>query len=306
MLKNPTLGVAVITHRAKHHLPFCLPPLLQSPLKPRVLVVNSSSHDGTVELALELGVETLVIPRAEFNHGTTREKARKHLNTDIVIMVTPDAYAVSNELVEKLVAPIVQGKSSVSYARQLPHDGAGFFEAFSREFNYPNTSHIRSLADVKQYGVYTYFCSDSCAAYLNAALDEIGGFPAVLTGEDTVCAAKLLTKGHSIAYVAEAMVKHSHGYSLKQEFRRHFDTGLARKDYQHLLVGCGRDEKRGKEYAVALTKRLMKEKPHLLPYASLQTLVKFVGYRLGRASVNAPHWWKKALSSQDFYWIKKS
>ena len=37
--------------------------MLSSPLHPRVLVVNSSSNDGTVEEAEKLGAEVLVIPR---------------------------------------------------------------------------------------------------------------------------------------------------------------------------------------------------------------------------------------------------
>lgn len=305
-MKHPTIGVAVITYRAKHHLPFCLPPFLTSPLKPRVVVVNSSSHDGTVELAQEMGAETFVIPRGEFNHGTTREKARQHLNTDIIVMVTPDAYATDNQVLEKLVTPIILKKSSAAYARQIPHDGADIFEAFPREFNYPPTSHLRSLKDVDTYGVYTYFCSDSCAAYSNQALDEVGGFPPVLTGEDTVVVAKLLQKGHSIAYVAEACVKHSHRYTLWQEFQRHFDTGLARKEYGHLLALGGRDEKRGQEYVASLMRRLMREQPLLLPYAALQSMMKWMGYRIGRSSGKAPLWFKKALSSQDFYWTYNS
>lgn len=301
-MKDPTIGVAVITYRAKHHLPFCLPPFLTSPLKPRVVVVNSSSNDGTVELAQEMGAEILIVPRAEFNHGTTREKARQYLNTDIVVMVTPDAYAADKHVLEKLVAPIILKKSSASYARQIPHDDADIFESFAREFNYPSTSHLRSLKDINTYGVYTYFCSDSCAAYSNKALDEVGGFPAVLTGEDTVVVAKMLQKGRSIAYVAEACVKHSHRYTLWQEFQRHFDTGLARKEYGHLLQLGGCDEKRGKDYVVSLVGRLMREQPLLIPYAGLQSLIKWIGYRLGRSSGKAPLWFKKALSSQDFYW----
>lgn len=301
-MKSPTIGIAIITYKAKHHLPFCLPPLMQSPLKPRIVVVNSSSQDGTVELAKEMGVETLIIPRSEFNHGTTRERARHYLNTDIVIMMTPDAYALDAQMVEKLVTPIIQGKASASYARQLPHDGADFFESFPRDFNYPIKSHIRSLADIKTYGIYTYFCSDSCAAYLNSALDEIGGFPSVLIGEDTVVVAKLLFKGHAIAYVADACVKHSHRYSLWQEFQRHFDTGLARKEYSNLLKAEGGDGKRGREYVACLTHRLMREKPFLLPYAYLQTFVKWIGYQIGKASTRAPLWLKKAFSGQDFYW----
>ncbi len=302
MMKTPTIGVVIPTYNAKRHLPFCLPPLLQSPLKPRVLVIDSSSHDGTVDLAKEMGVETLVIHQTEFNHGTTREKARQYLNTDIIVMVTQDAYAVDKHVLGKLIEPLISKQASAAYARQLPHDGADIFESFARDFNYPSTSHLRTINDVNTYGVYTYFCSDSCAAYSNQALNEVGGFPAVLTGEDTVVVAKMLQKGHTIAYVAEACVKHSHGYTLWQEFQRHFDTGLARKTYGHLLQAGGGDEKRGKEYVICLMNHLKQEKPTLLPYACLHVLAKWLGYRIGRSLENAPPWLKKALSSQKFYW----
>lgn len=298
-----TIGVAVITHCARHHMERCLPPLLRSPLNPKVVVVNSSSQDGTVERAREMGADTLVIPRKEFNHGSTREKVRKYLGTDIVVMITPDAYAIDEHMLGHLIAPIQKGIASVSYARQLPHDGADFLESFARIYNYPKESHVRAIGHASQYGVYTLFCSNACAAYNNQALDEIGGFPTVLLGEDTFAVAKLLKRGHQIAYVAEALVKHSHRYSLLQEFRRNFDTGLARKLHEDLIREYGRDEKRGKEYVKQMCKQLWKEKPHLLPYAYLQTLAKFVGYKLGRRCVKAPLWIKKALSSQDFYWV---
>ena len=171
---SPTVGIAIITHCAKHHLPRCLPPLLHSPLQPRVLVVNSSSCDGTVEEAERLGAETLIIPRREFNHGATRERARRHLSCDITLMMTPDAYATGPGMVEELIAPIVNGKSSIAYARQLPHHGADPLTCFSRRFNYPTKSHVRGLDDLPKHGIYTFFCSDACAAYSNAALKEIG------------------------------------------------------------------------------------------------------------------------------------
>lgn len=298
----PTIGVAVITHASKYHLPRCLPVFLNSPLKPRVLVVNSSSHDGTVEIAKALGAETLVIPRSKFNHGATRELARKHLQTDIVVMITPDAYAAHTDLLEVLTKPLIEQQAAVAYARQIPHEGADFFESFPREFNYPPKSHFRSLLDSDNHGVYTFFCSNSCAAYLNSALDEIGGFEPVLLGEDTVAVARLLHRGHKIAYVANAVVHHSHRYSLLQEFQRSFDTGLARKQYRHLIAAGGKDSKRGKAYALELGKRLWRENRSLLPYAFLQTTVKWLGYQCGKLSFKAPKWVKKSLSSQDFYW----
>ena len=300
-----SIGIAVITHTSKHHLPHCLPPLLNSPLKPRVLVVNSSSNDGTVEEAERLGAETLVIPRKEFNHGTTRERARQFLGTDIVVMMTPDAYASGPEMLGKLIAPIVEGSASISYARQIPHEGASFFEAFPRAFNYPEKGHVRGLKDRQKFGSYTFFCSDSCCAYLNSALDSIGGFPSVLIGEDTVVTALLLKLEHKISYTADAVVKHSHRYGLGQEFRRHFDTGLARKQMKLLLAIGGRDEKRGVHYVKALVGQLVKKHPHLLPYAFLQTFIKWFGYRLGRLCTRAPIWLRGALSGQGFYWVSK-
>lgn len=295
-----SIGVIFITHGAKKHLTKCLPPLLASPLKPRVLVVNSSSHDGTVELAQSLGAETLVIPRRQFNHGVTREFARRYLKTDIAVMMTPDAYALDHTLLEQLVEPLLTKNASISYARQIPHDGADFFETFPRHFNYPEQSELRSVKEIDRYGVYTFFCSNTCAAYRNSALDEIGGFEPVLFGEDTIAVAKLLKKGHAIAYEAKAIVKHSHRYTLKQEFKRHFDIGLARRQQKALLAG--KDAPRGRKFAKKMLAILIRQHPHLLLYGALQLAMKWLGYRIGRASLKAPRWWKRACSSQDFYW----
>jgi len=303
ILNNPSIGVVFITHESKKHLPHCLPPLINSSLKPRILVVNSSSEDGTVELAERMGVETLVIPRVKFNHGTTREQARKHLNTDIVVMMTPDAYALDHRLLENLVQPLIRGEADVSYARQIPHDGADLLVSFHRKFNYPSESHFRSFEDIRKYGVYTFFCSDACAAYLNSALNKVGGFPPVLFGEDTCVVAALLKNGHKIYYAAEAIVKHSHQYSLKQEFQRHFDIGVSRREFSHLLRSAGSDSARGFEFVSQLFKLLIKEKPALIPKAIGQTFSKWLGYKIGWASLYAPLWLKKMCSSQDFYWV---
>jgi len=296
---SDSIGVIFITHRGKKHLPFCLPPILSSPLKPRVLVVNSSSGDGTVEMAQSMGVETLLIPRYQFNHGTTREYARHFLKSDIVVMMTPDAYPEDNRVLEKLVIPLLKREASVSYARQIPHHGAGCLEAFSRAFNYPLHVEQRTLADLGKLGVYTFFCSNACAAYRNAALDEVGGFEPVLFGEDTVVVSKLLRKGHTLHYAADALVRHSHAYTLWQEFKRHFDIGLSRKSYAHLLTGGGTDSKRGREYARQLLKQTKS------PYALFHLLAKWSGYQIGSHSSTAPDWWKKILSSQDFYWVSE-
>lgn len=303
-MNSQTIGIAIPTLNAAHLLPKCIPPLLASPEKPRILIIDSSSKDQTVKVAEKFGIEIIVIPRDTFNHGTTRDIARKHLGTDIVIMMTPDAIAVDNQMIGKLIQPIVEEKAVASYARQIPHDHAEFFEAFPREFNYPPAGHIRNISDIERYGIYTFFCSDSCAAYLNSALEGIGGFQKVLIGEDTVAVAQLLRKGYSVSYTADAIVKHSHDYSLIQEFRHYFDTGIARRSYANLIECPTTDGQRGKQYVTAMLKKLIKEKPTLLPYAILQSIIKWAGYRIGHASMNAPLWFKRRCSGHPGYWKK--
>ncbi len=295
----------IITHAAKDHLARCLPPVLGSSLRPRVLVVNSSSQDGTVEAARGLGAETLVVPRREFNHGATREKARKHLGTPIVVMLTPDAYLENEETLGKLVQPLLEERASVSYARQTARVGADFFESFPRQYNYPATSHVRSIADVATHGVYTFFCSNSCAAYRNTALDEIGGFQPVLTNEDYFAAARLLRQGHKIAYVAEAVACHSHRYTLLAEFRRYFDTGYVRAENPWVNEIVGQAEKRGLGFASAMLRELARTKPWLIPYAMAQTGAKWAGYRTGFLFYRAPVRLKRRLSAQDYYWTSE-
>lgn len=295
-------GVAIITHRARQHLARCLPPILESRVAERVLVVNSSSNDGTVELARELGAETLVIPRNEFNHGLTRERARRELGAPVVVMMTPDAYLTRPEGLAQLVETMADERVGLAYARQIAHDGAGPLEVFARDFNYPCESQRRSFADLGDYGVYTYFCSSTCAAYSNAALDAIGGFRPVLTAEDTLAAALMLRRGYQIAYVADAVVKHSHRYSLGQEFRRYFDTGYMRRQHRELLAASESDEARGRRFVGALVQRLYKDAPWLIPYAIAQSVVRVAGYRLGKLGPRLPIAMRKLLSAQDYYW----
>ena len=150
--RSTSIGVAILTYNSEHHLPHCLPPLEGY----KVLVVDPDSKDGTVSIALRMGAEVLSIPYKEFNHGLTREKARHHLGTDIVVFMTPDAYGKPG-FIDKLVEPIVQGKSSLAYARQLPKLGSSPFEALPRQLNYPETSHTRSWEEREKWGSFLFF-----------------------------------------------------------------------------------------------------------------------------------------------------
>lgn len=302
LLPQPSVGVAIITHHARHLLARCVEPIMASPLRPRIIVVNSSSNDGTVSLARQLGVEVLIVPREEFNHGTTRELVRQKLGTDIAVMLTPDAHAVDAGFLERLLRPLLSGRVAVAYARQLPRLAADPIERFNREFNYPLQSAIRGGQDYARIGNAAHFCSNSAAAWSNAALDEIGGFEAALVSEETIAVARLMRAGHKIAYVADAEIVHSHPASLVGDFRRQFDIGYGRSLNASVLLAHGPDERRGAVYAKALARRLWHADKRLLPRAMANLAARYLGYRLGRTGPKLPRQLASLLSSQDFYW----
>jgi rhamnosyltransferase len=269
-----------------------------------ILILDSSSTDDTIKICKRFVCDIKIISRSDFNHGATREMARNLVDTEIVVFLTQDAIPVDNTI-ELLITPIQAGRASASYARQIPRTGANIFEAFQRVFNYGSKPQVRSIKNVDKYGVYTFFCSNSCAAWSNTALDKIGGFKPTLTNEDYIACAELLIKGLKVAYVPEAKVIHSHKYSLFDEFRRMFDTGYVRAERPWIQEMVGNASKRGAGYFVALIKKLALENPFLIPYAFLQTTFKYIGYKIGFNALKFPKWLKKSLSGQKYYWTSK-
>lgn len=300
-----TVGIAILTLNALGDLPRLLPLVMSEPTPKRVVIFDSSSIDGTIGwVEAQTGLELERIRREDFNHGATREYARKFLGTDIVVFLTQDVLPEPGWL-ESLVSPILRGDVVVAYARQLPHVGADIFESFPRVFNYPTGSQRRTLADVGKYGVYTFFCSDSCSAYLNQALDEIGGFEPTLTNEDYFAVARLLQAGGAISYVAEAEVKHSHRYALREEFNRYFDTGYVRAENPWVTEIVGQAEARGSAMVSRFLSVLLLTAPWLIPYAILQIGAKWLGYRMGFMGHRCPRRWCWRFSSQKYYWSSK-
>lgn len=300
-----TIGVAILTLNGATELAACVTSIKACVPNDMILVVDSSSSDDTVVVARSLGLRVHIIQQRMFNHGLTRELARKLLGTDIVVMVTQDAISARPNSIMTLVSPLLDGLADISYGRQLPKNGADIFESFPREFNYPARSQIRRLTDANQFGSFTFFCSDSFAAYKQSSLDAVGGFPTVLTNEDYFAVARILRNGGAIAYVAEATVLHSHRYTLKQEFQRYFDTGYVRGERPWVQKLVGNAEGHGASMVKALFIRLIKTQPCLIPYAILQVGAKWLGYRIGFYSIKAPLWWKRALSGQKYYWTSK-
>ena len=269
------------------------------------LVVDSSSSDGTDFTSLPADFGWLQIASADFNHGSTRNLAMTHLPTDldVVVFMTQDALLADPKALSRLVSVFSDPVVGCAFGRQLPHANATPVAAHARFFNYPSHSHFVSLVDKARLGLKACFLSNSFAAYRVADLQAVGGFPSdVILGEDMSVAARLLMAGKSVAYVADACAYHSHNYSVMQEFRRYFDTGVFHAHSPWLLAEFGSASGEGLRFVRSELAYLWRHAPGWIPSALVRTAAKLIGYRLGRLESRWPLWFKRWCSMHKGYW----
>lgn len=269
------------------------------------LVVDSCSDDGTNFTSLPTDSRCIQIPAASFNHGGTRNLSLQHLppTTNVVVFMTQDALLADMDALQKLVSAFDDPTVACAFGRQLPHADATALAAHARLFNYPDASRVVSLADKDRLGLKTCFMSNSFAAYRVTDLLAVGGFPSnVILGEDMAVAARLLLAGKRVAYQAGACVYHSHNYTPLEDFRRYFDTGVFHAREQWLLDAFGGASGEGLRFVKSELRYLLKNAPWLIPSALLRTVLKLLGYRLGRAEAHLPLALKRRLSMFNGFW----
>ena len=254
-------------------------------LKPdEILIVDSSSEDGTLELCRKHErVEVISINREEFDHGRTRDMAIRRAKGDLILFLTQDAVPADEHYVENLTAPLIKGLAAIASGRQLPKADARPAEKLVRAFNYPEISFIRSEEDLPRLGIKTFFFSDACSAYKKEVYLALGGFDyPVLTDEDLFFAAKLIYAGEKIAYCADAAVYHSHNLSLKEQYRRNYIQGVEFKRHEELLKNVSL-ESEGFKMVKYVLKGLIKEGKALCAIGfCFDCAARFLGSRAGR------------------------
>ncbi|MDD3834992.1 MAG: hypothetical protein PHS42_05920 [Sulfurimonas sp.] len=247
--------------------------------KCRVVLISSSGE------LIEGEYETIVIDKKEFNHANTRNMALLHVS-DFYLFMTQDATPFDEYLIENLLNAFSDEDVVVSYARQIPYEGAHISERFARERNYPNVSIVKSRDDIKTLGIKTFFSSDSCAMYRGDYFRRVGGFKKDLnTSEDMEFAARAILDNKKIAYSAEARVYHSHVYGVSDLFKRYLAIGKFFKEnawVQESIKESASTEKTGAKQAFEELRYVAAREPSALLKSFLFIVVKYVGYSLGR------------------------
>ncbi|MBD5469587.1 MAG: glycosyltransferase [Lachnospiraceae bacterium] len=240
----------------------------------------------------------------EFDHAGTRRKAVKYSSADVFVCMTQDAVPTDKSLIQKLVDALMKEEDiAAAYARQLARPDCRAIEQFTRKFNYPDESRVKSAADIQKLGIKTFFCSNVCSAYSRKIYDALGGFEKrAIFNEDMIYAGHAVKAGKKIAYVAEAEVVHSHNFTCMQQFRRNFDLGVSQSDHPEVFAGISSESEGSKLVGDTIRHLWMTKKKRLIPYLFVSSGFKLIGYRLGKAYRHLPAKAVRWCSSNRNYW----
>ena len=108
-------------------------------------------------------VEVHHIKKEEFDHGKTRDYgASLAKEADILMFMTDDAIPKDKYMVENLIKAFDDPIVTAAYGRQMADPEKNYIEYYTRIFNYPLESRVKTKEDLDTLGIKTFFCSNVC------------------------------------------------------------------------------------------------------------------------------------------------
>ena len=286
----------------------------QTMLPARVLLLNTVDGDEDGQLTQSVDkfrdcfpvLSVFHVDRKDFDHGGTRHLGMSFADTGLVLCMTQDAVPKDRHLISSLARWFEDPLVAAAYGRQLALRGSSPEERFTRSFNYPDTSRVKSKDDLEELGIKTFFCSDVCAMWRRETYFEMGGFERrTIFNEDMILAGKMIRSGYRIVYDADAEVWHSHSYSCVKQLKRNFDLGVSQADHPEVFsmaASTGEGIRMVKQNAAWL---LRSGNGLRIPKLILDCAFRYLGYSLGKRYRKLPRRLILKLTDNRMYWEKQ-
>ena len=300
--KNP----GAIFHRVLDHI------LAQeAPWPFEVIVIDSGSADGTVEYARSKpGVTVIGIPPQAFAHGRTRNLGISRGCGEFMVLVTADALPTDNRWLTNLVGAVEQHPSiagafgrHIAYPHASPFTKRDIEDHFAGFVGYPQivnqyTDRQRYASDVG-WRQFLHFYSDNNSCLRRSVWERIP-YPDVDFAEDQIWAQQVIAAGWSRAYAQDAVVYHSHDYTVIDSLRRAFDESATfRRFFGYRLGGSTQGSVRsiiGLSVSDLAWARQNGISALEMRKRILHNAARVIGHSLGARADSLPRWLQARLS----------
>lgn len=248
----------------------------------RYILTRGKDNTEKILRKLDNCIYTVIEPK-DFSHSLTREQEAFKSDADILVFITQDVVIEKTDWLYNLTKDIENGQVDACYSRQLCNNNS--IEKYTRESNYPSNSKIVSKEDIKELGLKTFFFSDASSAIKRETFDKLNGYDGKVfpTNEDMYIAYKLIINGYKIKYCADSEVIHSHNFTLKQQYKRYYDTGIFFKQNDYL--NKYKVNQAGGSLAKYILKRAWQDKNWNVLFKFVPNMAaRFIGMKMGKLS----------------------
>ena len=200
-----------------------------------ILVVDSGSTDGSLEIARLSGARVVEIPKEEFSHGGTRNRMMKLARGDHIAFLTQDATPAHDRWLASLLEGFEQADDVAAvYGPHDPRPDATHVTKCEMERHFEQWGNGGREIDVQRLdrspaGLAWYrsfpgkltFLSDVNCCVARFAWENVP-FRDVRYAEDQLLGRELIEAGFAKVFHPEARVIHSHDYRPVTFLRRYF------------------------------------------------------------------------------------
>jgi len=197
----------------------------------QVVVVDSGSTDGTAELAAKHGAVLHRVPKAEFDHGATRDLGISLSSGEYVALTVQDAVPLDERWLAAMVENLREDpRVAAVYGRHVPRPDAGVMTRAlvgnlavagleRREQEIQDHAQYLSLPPAQRRRAASF---DNVSSCLRRSVWEEFPFGEADFAEDLRWGKKVVEAGHRIVYEPRSVVVHSHERGALYDLRRHY------------------------------------------------------------------------------------
>ncbi len=195
----------------------------------QLIILDSGSTDGTIELAERAGALIKKIDKSAFHHANTRNEAVLLADFEHIVFTVQDAVPCSKSWLSELERSLCETDVAAVYTDQIPHDDATAYARFEiesisrargREQKIQQVESLEAFNEMPYDVAYRTISLDNvCAIYRRGLLINTP-FPEVDFAEDMAWALQNMLLGHKVLYNPNIRVKHSHNRSPEYAFNR--------------------------------------------------------------------------------------
>jgi rhamnosyltransferase len=196
-----------------------------------IIVVDSGSTDGTAELATGYGAVLHRVPKADFDHGATRDLGISLSSGEYVALTVQDAVPLDEKWLSAMVENLNKDpRVAAVYGRHVPRPDAGVLtralvgnlavaDLERREQEIQDPARYRSLPPSQRRRLAAF---DNVSSCLRRQVWEEFPFGKADFAEDLRWGKKVIEAGYTIVYEPRSVVVHSHERGPLYDLRRHY------------------------------------------------------------------------------------